>query len=180
MGGPRRGRHRRNHDRRDDVGRRTRRRRGAPILHRARDAGLARAKPADLLGGEAETNARAINDLLSGETGPFRDIVILNASAALIVAGKVRSLAEGVARSAEAIDGGRGTRKVETARPLEQPRRRRMSDILAQICAGKREEVSRRRKARPLNGLIAAAARPGQFAVSPPPWPARWPGRAGH
>ncbi len=77
------------------------------------DAGLARAKPADLLGGEAETNARAINDLLSGETGPFRDIVILNASAALIVAGKVRSLAEGVARSAEAIDGGAAREKLK-------------------------------------------------------------------
>jgi anthranilate phosphoribosyltransferase len=70
------------------------------------DAGLAPAKLADLKGGDAATNAAAIRDLLDGKKGPFRDIVLLNAAAALIVAGKAASLTDGVALAVHAIESG--------------------------------------------------------------------------
>ena len=70
------------------------------------DAGLPRAKLVDLKGGDAKANAEAIRVLLQGEPGPFRDIVLLNAAAALIVAGKAANLADGVKRAARAIDTG--------------------------------------------------------------------------
>src|SRR5712691_8859090 len=53
------------------------------------DAGLKRVKPDVLRGGDAEQNAKALLDVLKGKAGPFRDVSILNAAAALIVAGKV-------------------------------------------------------------------------------------------
>ncbi|MEX2632317.1 MAG: anthranilate phosphoribosyltransferase [Tistlia sp.] len=77
------------------------------------DAGLPRCAVEDLSGGDAETNAAAIRALLGGAPGPFRDTVLLNAAAALIVADKVASLPEGVATAAEAIDGGRAARVLE-------------------------------------------------------------------
>ena len=70
------------------------------------DAGLPRAKLADLKGGDAKANAEAIRVLLQGEPGPFRDIVLLNTAAALIVAGRASNLADGVERAARAIDEG--------------------------------------------------------------------------
>jgi anthranilate phosphoribosyltransferase len=69
-------------------------------------AGLPRASLADLKGGDARANAAAIQVVLQGEPGPFRDIVLLNAAAALIVAGKAANLADGVERAARAIDSG--------------------------------------------------------------------------
>jgi len=71
------------------------------------DAGLPEAKLDDLLGGSAEYNAAAIRALLAGEPGPYRDIVLFNAAAALIVAGKVSDLKEGVAMAAASIDDGK-------------------------------------------------------------------------
>ena len=70
------------------------------------DAGLKRASLADLRGGDARANAAAIQVVLQGEPGPFRDIVLFNAAAALIVAGKAANLADGVERAARAIDSG--------------------------------------------------------------------------
>jgi len=70
------------------------------------DAGLPLARPVDLLGGDSEANAAAIRNLLAGKHGPYRDIVLLNASAALIVAGKADDLKAGVKLAATAIDGG--------------------------------------------------------------------------
>ena len=75
------------------------------------DAGLARTKPAALKGGDARANAKAIEQLLEGKHGPFRDIVLLNAAAALVIAEKARNLKQGVALAADAIDtGGARTR----------------------------------------------------------------------
>jgi anthranilate phosphoribosyltransferase len=71
------------------------------------DAGLPLARPQDLRGGDAETNAAAMRAMLGGEHGPFRDVVVYNAAAALIVAGRAASLREGAERAAEAIDAGR-------------------------------------------------------------------------
>jgi len=70
------------------------------------DAGLQRAALADLKGGDASANALAIRTLLEGEPGPFRDIVLLNTAAALIVADKAANLADGVERAALSIDSG--------------------------------------------------------------------------
>lgn len=70
------------------------------------DAGLPVAAPEDLKGGTPEVNAQAIRDLLAGAAGPYRDIVLFNAAASLIVAGKAEDLKAGVAMASEAIDGG--------------------------------------------------------------------------
>ena len=70
------------------------------------DAGIPPAKLSDLRGGDAKTNATAILELLAGKKGPFRDIVLLNAAAALVVAGKATNLTDGVALAAHAIESG--------------------------------------------------------------------------
>jgi anthranilate phosphoribosyltransferase len=70
------------------------------------DAGLKRVKPEALRGGDAETNANALLDVLKGKPDPFRDVAILNAAAALIVAGKAKDLKEGAALAAKSIDSG--------------------------------------------------------------------------
>src|SRR5918996_2684490 len=69
-------------------------------------AGLPKARLEDLRGADAETNAQAIRALLTGAPGPFRDIVLLNTAAALIVAGRADDLRAGVAQAADAIDSG--------------------------------------------------------------------------
>lgn len=71
------------------------------------DAGLPRHPLAKIRGGEAAENAAALKDLLAGGTGAYRDAVLLNAAAALIVAGRVETLADGAAQAAEAIDSAR-------------------------------------------------------------------------
>jgi anthranilate phosphoribosyltransferase len=72
-----------------------------------KNAGLPEAKPEDLTGGDAAENAAHIRAVLGGNQGPFRDIVLLNAGAALLVAGKAKTLREGVALAAESIDSGK-------------------------------------------------------------------------
>lgn len=68
--------------------------------------GLEKADLDDLKGGDAEVNAQAIKDLLAGEKSAYRDIVLINAGAALVVAGKAGSLREGVDIAAGTIDSG--------------------------------------------------------------------------
>ncbi len=70
------------------------------------DAGLATCALDDLKGGDAEVNAAAIRDVLSGTKSAFRDIVIFTTAAALVVADKSADLKEGAAQAAEAIDSG--------------------------------------------------------------------------
>lgn len=70
------------------------------------DFGIERVEPAALKGGDANQNARALSALLSGQSGTYRDIVLLNAAAALIVAGKAATLPEGITLAAHAIDSG--------------------------------------------------------------------------
>ncbi|MGI9509711.1 MAG: anthranilate phosphoribosyltransferase [Geminicoccaceae bacterium] len=69
-------------------------------------AGLPFADPADLKGGDADHNAAALTAVLAGEASAFRDIVLLNAAAALVVAGHAEDLRSGVKIAAEAIDSG--------------------------------------------------------------------------
>lgn len=71
------------------------------------DVGLARAAPEALRGGDPAHNAAAIRAMLDGERSAFRDIVILNAAAALVVAGLADDLRAGAARAARSIDEGR-------------------------------------------------------------------------
>ena len=68
------------------------------------DLGLATASKADILGGDPEQNAEAIRALFDGEVGPYRDIVLLNAGAALVVADKVKDIKAGIRMAGEAID----------------------------------------------------------------------------
>jgi anthranilate phosphoribosyltransferase len=70
------------------------------------DAGLARAAPADLKGGDPAENAAALRALLDSKKGPYRDIALLNAAAALIVGRKAATLKEGAALAARSIDEG--------------------------------------------------------------------------
>jgi anthranilate phosphoribosyltransferase len=70
------------------------------------DAGLQPAKLSDLKGGDAKHNAAAIQDVLAGKKMPLRDIAILNAAAALIVAGKAANLIDGAALAAHSIESG--------------------------------------------------------------------------
>jgi anthranilate phosphoribosyltransferase len=68
--------------------------------------GLARARPGDLEGGDAAASAAIARAVLEGEPGPRRDVVLLNAGAALEVAGFAADLIEGMATAARAIDEG--------------------------------------------------------------------------
>lgn len=68
------------------------------------DAGLPRHPITAIRGGDAADNAAALRRLLRGERGAYRDAVLLNAAAALVVAGRAASLVEGAAIAAEAID----------------------------------------------------------------------------
>ncbi len=78
------------------------------------DAGLPSAQLEDLLGGDAQVNAAAIRDVVAGQKGPFRDIVILNTAAALVIGAKARTLAEGAEQASAAIDSGAANAALET------------------------------------------------------------------
>ena len=69
--------------------------------------GIAKATRAGLRGGDAETNAGIIRDVLDGRPGAPRDIVLYNAGASLLIAGRVATLAEGLSMAADAVDSGR-------------------------------------------------------------------------
>lgn len=77
------------------------------------DAGLQAATLDDLRGGEAEENAAALMSVLKGEPSAYRDIVILNSAAALIVAGKVPDLKAGANLASAAIDNGSALQLLE-------------------------------------------------------------------
>jgi len=70
------------------------------------EVGLPRAAAADLKGGDPNENTAALRRLLDGESGPYRDIVALNAAASLVVAGKAPSLKDGVQMAGDAIASG--------------------------------------------------------------------------
>ncbi|HTH97883.1 MAG TPA: anthranilate phosphoribosyltransferase [Stellaceae bacterium] len=74
---------------------------------RPEDVGLPAATRADIAGGTPEENAAMMHELLGGKTGPIRDITLLNAGAALIVAGRAEDLVQGMKIAADAIDSGK-------------------------------------------------------------------------
>ncbi|PBB80987.1 anthranilate phosphoribosyltransferase [Mesorhizobium sp. WSM3879] len=69
--------------------------------------GLKRHNKEDLRGGEAAYNAKALRDMLGGAAGAYRDTVLMNAGAGLVVAGKATTLGDGIEAAAQAIDSGR-------------------------------------------------------------------------
>jgi len=77
------------------------------------DAGLGRATLQDLKGGDAAQNAAALRRLLDGAHGPYRDIVLLNAGAALLVAGRAKDIKSGAALAATSLDSGAAKQKLE-------------------------------------------------------------------
>ena len=68
------------------------------------EVGLSVSKPEQLRGGDADSNAAALMDVLKGKKGPFRDVALLNAAAAIVVAGKAKDLKEGVAVATKSVD----------------------------------------------------------------------------
>jgi anthranilate phosphoribosyltransferase len=70
------------------------------------DVGLATVKSEQLRGADATTNAKALRDVLEGTNSPFREVALLNAAAALIVAGKAETLKEGLQLAIHSVDSG--------------------------------------------------------------------------
>jgi anthranilate phosphoribosyltransferase len=68
------------------------------------DLGIPKAAPSSLLGGDAQENAAIIEAILAGKRGPARDVVVVNAGAALFIAGATSSVIEGIGRASKAID----------------------------------------------------------------------------
>jgi anthranilate phosphoribosyltransferase len=77
------------------------------------DAGLKRATLADLKGGSAAENAIRLKALLTGERGAYRDIVLLNAAAALMVAGRAQDIMAGMGLAGRALDSGAASAKLD-------------------------------------------------------------------
>lgn len=77
------------------------------------EAGLKRAKPEDLKGGDGEHNAKALLAVLNGERTAYRDIAVLNAAAALVIAGRAAKLDEAARIVEAAIDDGRAKQVLE-------------------------------------------------------------------
>jgi anthranilate phosphoribosyltransferase len=82
------------------------------------DAGLPQSSLQMVAGGDARENARLIELILQGEPGPRRDVVLLNAAAALLIAGRATDLAGGVRLAADAIDSGAGVRLLASLRKV--------------------------------------------------------------
>jgi len=77
------------------------------------EVGLARASDDDLKGGDAAANAATVRSVLDGDQRPERDVVLMNAGAALVVADLVPDLQTGVERAAEAIDSGAARKRLD-------------------------------------------------------------------
>ena len=77
------------------------------------DVGLSRGKPEDLRGGDAAANAAALLEVLNGMKGPHRDIAVINAGAALVVAGKAAQLKDAVALAQQSIDSGEAKKRLD-------------------------------------------------------------------
>ena len=87
---------------------------------RPEDFGMPRASMADLLGGDREQNAEIIRGVLRGQPGPRRDIVLMNAAAALVAGLRAHDLKEGVALAAQSIDSGEARARLERLAALSQ------------------------------------------------------------
>ena len=82
--------------------------------------GFAPARIEDLRGGEPADNAKALRALLEGERGSYRDIVLINAAAALVVAGRAGDLGDGVTQAEKSLDSGAAKSKLDGLIALSQ------------------------------------------------------------
>jgi len=82
--------------------------------------GLEQARLPDLKGGDAKGNARILRDILSGQPGPKRDIVLLNAAAILVAAEQAEELQEGLRLAAEVIDSGTAIERLDALISMTQ------------------------------------------------------------
>ena len=87
-----------------------------------KDADLSSSPLSALEGGSPQDNALAIQELLDGQEGPFRDCVLLNAAAGLHVLGKANSLKDGVTAAATAIDSGKARSTLKTLAAISNGR----------------------------------------------------------
>ncbi len=85
---------------------------------RPEDFGLKRARLQELLGGGLEENVRIALQVLERKPGPSREVVLLNAGAAIYAAGKANDLKEGIEKAAESIDSGKALQVVEKLRKI--------------------------------------------------------------
>ena len=92
------------------------------------ELGLGSATLADLRGGDAAFNAGVIRSVLEGEQGPRRDIGVLNAAAALMVAGRVNDVASGLEVAAESVDSGQAAKVLDAMVATSQAARRQETD----------------------------------------------------
>jgi anthranilate phosphoribosyltransferase len=90
----------------------------APV--RPEDFGVPRATIGDLQGGDREQNAEIIRGVLAGEPGPRRDIVVVNAAAALVAGARARDFKEGAQQAAHSIDSGAAARKLQALAETSQ------------------------------------------------------------
>ena len=79
----------------------------------ATDIGLPRADSKATKGGTAEQNAAIVTGVLGGETGPYRDVVLFNAAAALVAADIAKDTKDGLARAIESIDSGAAKKSLD-------------------------------------------------------------------
>lgn len=77
------------------------------------DADLPRCEAGALKGGDADANAIALQSVLDGKPSAYRDVALMNAAAALVVAGRAKDLKEGVAIGARSIDSGAANAKLK-------------------------------------------------------------------
>jgi anthranilate phosphoribosyltransferase len=77
------------------------------------DHGFERADPEEIKGGNARENAQIIREILDGDKGPKRNMVVLNASAAFVAAGLDKDFEHGVERAKDAIDSGHAREKLD-------------------------------------------------------------------
>lgn len=77
------------------------------------EAGLSRCEAGALKGGDADANAIALQSVLDGKPSPYRDVALINAAAALVVAGRAKDLKEGVAIGVRSIDSGAANAKLK-------------------------------------------------------------------
>ena len=77
------------------------------------DFGLKRCRMEDLKGGDTQENVEITRGVLKGEPGPRREIVLLNAAAAIVAGGKAKDLTQGIEEAARSIDSGKAMKKLE-------------------------------------------------------------------
>jgi len=87
---------------------------------RPEDFGIAPARPTDLKGGDAEFNASLVKDILAGETLVQRDIVLLNAAAAIAAGTSNEGIADCLPRARESLEGGHALSKLEQLQEFTQ------------------------------------------------------------